>query len=387
MKILFDPIFFEFANTGIARVWASVLNEWNLSGINQIHQIYILDRSEKVPRIANYFYIPFCGSKGYQLSGPDSIAMQHICDDLGIDVFVSSYYTFPIKTKSLMMLYDMIPEKFDFPMDEPGWLEKVAAIKHACAYTCISRSTANDLLEIHPEIPADAVDVSYCGVSQNEFHVRSDQELRDFKKKYNLDYPYWIFVGSRDQYKSYKNTRLFFDAISEDSSSKPFGVVCAGGNEDLEDFVLNAQNNLEYPIQRFYFDDSSLSLAYQGALGLIYPSLYEGFGMPVIEAMASACPVITTQNGSLAEAGGDAACYIDGSSTSQLLSVMDQLLNDPGFAAAKKKAGLAHIQHFSWKVMADRIIQLLEMISRSSITADHQNHCMRLRQAQSEIQI
>ncbi len=387
MNILFDPIFFEIANTGIARVWASVLNEWNASGINKLHKIYILDRSEKVPRIANYFYIPFCGSKCYKFSGPDSIAIQHICDDLQIDVFVSSYYTFPIKTKSLMMVYDMIPEKFDFPMDDPGWLEKIAAIKHACAYTCISRSTANDLLEIHPEIPADAVDVSYCGVSQNEFHVRSDQELRDFKEIYNLDYPYWIFVGSRDQYKSYKNTRLFFDAISEDASAKPYGVVCAGGNEDLEDFVLRAQKNLEYPIHRFYFDDSSLSLAYQGALGLIYPSLYEGFGMPVIEAMASACPVITTQNGSLAEAGGDAACYIDGSSTSQLLSVMDQLLNDPGFAADKRKAGLDHVQRFSWKVMADRIIQLLEMISSSPITADPQNHCLRLRQAQSEIQL
>jgi glycosyltransferase involved in cell wall biosynthesis len=387
MKILFDAIFFEFANTGIARVWASVLNEWNTSGINKQHEIYILDRSEKVPRISNFFYIPFCGSKGYQFSGTDSISIQHICDDLQIDVFVSSYYTFPVKTKSLMMVYDMIPEKFDFPMDEPGWLEKIAAIKHACAYTCISRSTANDLLEIHPEIPADSVDVSYCGVSQNEFRVRSDLELQEFKTKYNLHYPYWIFVGSRDQYKSYKNTRLFFDSISEESSAKPYGVVCAGGNEELEDFVLKAQQNLKNPIKRFYFNDSSLSLAYQGALGLIYPSLYEGFGMPVIEAMASACPVITTQYGSLAEAGGEAACYIDGSSTGQLLSVMDQLVNDPVFSANKRQAGLDHIKRFNWKAMADRIIQLLEMISSSSITADNQNHCLRLRQAQSQIQL
>ena len=387
MKILFDPIFYEIANTGIARLWTSVLEEWNKSGINKQHEIYILDRSENVPRISNFFYVPFGRSESFRFSGSDSINIQLICDDLKIDVFISSYYTFPIKTKSLMMVYDMIPEKFDFPMDEPGWLEKVAAIKHACAYICISKSTANDLLEFHPEIPANSVDISYCGVSQKEFRVRSDNEIHDFKIKHDLEYPYWIFVGSRDQYKSYKNTRLFFDAISQDSSVKPYGVVCAGGNKELEDFVLKSQKNLKYPIKRIYFDDSSLSLAYQGALGLIYPSLYEGFGMPVIEAMASACPVITTQYGSLGEAGGEAGCYIDGYSTRQLLYVMDQLVNDPIFSDGKRQAGLNHIKNFSWKAMASRIIELLETIKSSPITADHQKNCLHLRQAQSEIQL
>ncbi len=387
MRILFDSIFFEVANTGIARVWASILREWSEASICAEHCIYILHRSDSVPFYSDFIYIPFPRSQGFRFSGSDSLTIQAVCDDLAIDVFVSSYYTCPISTKTVMMVYDMIPEKFSFPMNEPGWLEKVAAIKQACAYVCISSSTADDLIAFHPEIPPSSVAVSYCGVDKNLFRLRPEQAVASFRLTQQLECPYWIVVGSRDQYNSYKNTRLLFNAIAEQSAILPYGILCAGGDEELEDFVLAASNKLAHPIKRLYLDDDSLSLAYQGSLGLVYPSLYEGFGMPVIEAMASGCPVITTKHGSLKEAGGEAACYIDGYSGLELLSVMNRIFLDPQYAQNLSQAGLLHASQFDWHSMALKLLNVLKVVGSSTVSCDFWGLAKKMRSAQSHVQL
>lgn len=387
MNILLDSVFFEVSNTGIARVWHSILNEWHKANITAAHSLYILTRSRAVPLFDGFHYIPFSRSQGFAFSGADSLALQSICDDLSIDVFISSYYTFPIGTKSVMMVYDMIPELFDFPMDSPGWMEKVAAIKHATSYISISESTANDLRLFHPEIPKSSVRVSHCGVDKDVFCIRSDTQVNSFLSAHGIDYPYWIVVGSRDQYNSYKNTRLLFDAIAECSDCLDFGIVCTGGSDVLEDFVLAAQSCLRNPISRLYLDDESLSLAYQASLGLIYPSLYEGFGMPVIEAMASGCPVITTKNGSLAEAGGDAAYYIDGSSKESLLDAMGKLSTNQELSSKLREKGLQHAERFNWKKMASDVLDVLDLSCRHQCPTITEYFTKRLRAGQSALQI
>lgn len=387
MKILFDSIFFEFAESGIARVWSSILEEWSNCTSFRNHELFILARSNNIPFYDSFNYIPFSRSYGFRFSGVDSLAIQDICDSIGIDVFISSYYSFPLRTKSVMMVYDMIPERFDFPMNEPGWLEKVAAIKHACAYICISHNTASDLIYFHPEIPESSVVVAHCGVDVNIFKQRSRDEVTHFLSKNGINYPYWIISGSRDQYNSYKNTRLLFEGIKSSDSFLPYGIVCTGGAPDLEDFVTSAQSKLKFPITRHHFDDVSLSMAYQASLGLVYPSLYEGFGMPVIEAMASACPVITTRLGSLKEAGGDAACYITGKSADELLQLMYRLMTDENLSSAKKVQGLLHIQKFKWKTMAEIVLETLCKVHSCTSIDGPENDTYQLRVSQATLQL
>jgi glycosyltransferase involved in cell wall biosynthesis len=102
--------------------------------------------------------------------------------------------------------------------------------------------------------------------------------------------------------------------------------------------------------------DDDLALAYGGALALVYPSLYEGFGMPVIEAMASGCPVITTNHGSLAEAAGDAALLIGGTSAEEMQAALESA-QDAGVRARLRQRGFDHVRRFQWKDMASQLAE------------------------------
>ncbi len=347
MKLLVDGVFFQINNTGIARVWRSILTYLVARGDLDI---YMLDRGNS-PMIGGITYIPFPTNLFYYCAD-DSILVQRICDHYGIEIFTSTYYTTPLSTPMLLMVYDMIPELFDFDMMQRGWMEKDTAICFAQRYLCISENTRDDLLSFYPEIPPDKATVAYCGVDDTVFTVRPTEDVMAFQKAYGLVRPYFLFVGSRVQHHGYKNSQLFFDALSQNHSAD-FDVFCVGGEEEIEAEVL-ARMPAGVGCRRVALSDEELSLAYNGAIALVYPSLYEGFGMPVIEAMASGCPVITTHHGSLAEAAGDAACLVSGTSVEEMHDALLRV-RQPGYRETLRRKGLEHVKQFSWEKMADQV--------------------------------
>lgn len=354
IRVLVDGVFFQMTNTGIARVWAAILA---LLARDPRFELFLLDRGD-APSIEGISSIPF-PSYRFQYCVADSEMIQNLCDLHQIDVFTSSYYTTPMRTPMVLLVYDMIPELFGFDMSVRGWLEKTVAIAYAQHYVCISKNTCRDLVAIHPEIPMKATDVAYCGVDRAVFRERKSTDVAAFRGAYGLDRPYFLFVGSRVQYNGYKNSQLFFDALSriEDPS---FDVFCAGGEVEIEaDILRNLPPGMR--CQRVHLTDDELNLAYAGAQALVYPSLYEGFGMPVIEAMASACPVITTAHGSLAEAAGDAAIMISGVSVQEMADALAKVQQD-GVAEALRAKGLVQASRFQWEgiasVLADCFVDL-----------------------------
>lgn len=350
-RLLVDGVFFQMTNTGIARVWASVLS---ILGRDQRFEIHLLDRGN-APSIPGVRNIPFPAYQ-FQYCPADSELIQQICDHYRIDLFTSTYYTSPMRTPMVLLVYDMIPELFGFDMSLRGWTEKATAISYAQDYLCISHNTRKDLLMLYPEIPEERVAVAHCGVDEDVFHERSEHEVAAFRERYGLDRPYFLFVGSRVQHNGYKNSSLFFEALSQ-LDDPGFDVFCAGGEPEIEPSILDSLPR-GVRCQRAHLTDDELATAYGGALALVYPSLYEGFGMPVIEAMASGCPVITTHHGSLAEAAGNAAVLVSGTSATEMAEALLRI-QDAGMRARLRARGLAHARRFRWQDIADRLAACL----------------------------
>ncbi|AXI44593.1 glycosyl transferase [Sulfitobacter sp. SK012] len=359
-KLMIDGVFFQLASSGIARVWVSVLTLWAQQ--NRFDMV-LLDRGN-APEIDGVRTIPFPRWHAPEAAA-DSALLQQMCDHLGADAFVSTYYTSPVSTPMALMVYDMIPELFDFDMRIKDWREKEIAIAFAQSYLCISNSTRNDLIKLYPEISDALVAVEYCGVDVETFRPRDQTQVDAFRAAHSLDRPYFLFVGSRVQHKAYKNSDLFFDALGE-MQSADFDVFCVGGETEIEARILDSLPN-GVRASRVSLSDDDLSLAYAGAAALVYPSLYEGFGMPVIEAMASGCPVITTSRGSLAEAAGDAALLIDGTSVPEMVTALQGVLS-PDTRATLREKGLAHAAKFEWQPMADKMAQQIDVAIRARDT-------------------
>ena len=354
MKLIVDGFFFQINNTGIARVWRSILPHLVS---RETFDVYMLDRGH-APVIEGVTYIPFPNNVFSQCVD-DSILIQKVCDHYDIDVFTSTYYTTPLSTPMLLMVHDMIPELFHFDLTQRAWMEKDTAICFAQRYMCNSENTRKDLLSFYPEIAPTKIVVEYCGVDESLFRIRSVDEIAEFRRAHGLHRPYFLFVGSRLQHNGYKNSRLFFDALRLIQSPE-FDVLCVGGEREIDQETL-AKVPTGVRCIRVELTDEELSLAYNGAIALVYPSLYEGFGMPVIEAMAAGCPVITTPHGSLAEVAGDAACLVSGTSAEEMLEALWRV-NDSSFRETLRVKGIRHAKRFRWVHMADRLaLELAEL--------------------------
>lgn len=348
-KIVLDGVFFQLNNTGIARMWSAVLKRWNKSDFD--HNIVVLDRENTAPRFENIKYRNL-KAYNYDDSGLDSQMLQFVCDEVKADLFISTYYTTPITTPSVFMAYDMVPEVIEANLKEPMWREKHLGIRHACQYLAISQNTADDLIRFFPEILPESVAVAYCGIDRDFFFPSSTEEIINFRVRYSLQNPYFIFVGSRMSLDGYKNAILFFKAFQNLPELEKFSIVCVGGQPNLEPELSELIDNNSVHLLRL--DDSELRAAYSGAIALVYPSLYEGFGLPIAEAMACGCPVITCTNSSLPEVAGEAAIYVDEYKVEEMVEALGKV-QIPEVRKLLIEQGLEQSKKFSWETMADTI--------------------------------
>ncbi len=347
--ILVDAVFFQLYETGIARVWKSLLEEWVDSGFAQ--HIIVLDRANTAPKIPGIRYrtLP---PYNYNNTDADREMLQQVCDEEGANLFISSYYTTPITTTSVFMAYDMIPEVMGWDLSDSMWREKHYHIQHAAAYIAISENTARDLVRFFPDIPSESITLAYCGV-KNAFSPAKPEEVNAFKTKYGIFKPYFILVGAGG---SYKNSILFFQAFSQLASSYGFDIVCTGSGGVLApEWRAYTSGSAVHMLQ---LSDEELVTAYSGAVALVYPSKYEGFGMPVVEAMACGCPVITCPNASIPEVAGEAAIYVNDNDVEGLVNALCDVQKS-GVRNSLIIAGLEQAKQFSWSKMAKTVSSAL----------------------------
>ncbi|RQH49055.1 methyltransferase domain-containing protein [Okeania hirsuta] len=364
-KVLIDGVFFQINNTGIARVWKSLLEVWSKDSFAK--NILVLDRAKTAPKIPGIKYRVIPGYN-YGRIDADRQILQQICDEENADIFISTYYTTPILTPSIFMAYDMIPEVLAKNLDNPSWQEKHRSIKQAISYISISENTARDLVKYFPQISANSVKVAHCGI-EPKFSRATPQKVANFKQKYQINRPYFLIVGERIGWLGYKNTMLFFQAFAKFKKSAEFEIVCIGGNRkvepELSKYISGSKINL------LQLSDQELKSAYSGAIALVYPSKYEGFGLPILEAMACGCPVITCKNASIPEVAGRSALYINDNDVNGLVNALGEVQKSE-VRQQLITAGLAQAQKFSWsqmaKIMTDVFIQTFNQIKVNKLS-------------------
>ena len=340
--IVVDGVIFQLVpNAGIARVWRSHLKEWLKSDFAR--RVVLLDRGGAGPRLPDLptRSIPPWDSDG---TAEDSLLLQSVCDEQGAALFVSTYYTTPIGTPSLMLAYDWIPERLGLDMWDPIWDEKRLAVEHASFYACISENTRRDLLELEPASRGKPAAVIPLGVADT-LRPAADGEVERFELEHRIERPYFLLVGDRRGVGGYKNTELLFRALRGWSELSGHEVICVGGHPQIEPELRLAGPKVR--ARRLSLSDEELRLAYAGAVALVYPSRYEGFGLPVAEAMACGCPVVTTKLASLPEVAGNAALYIDPDDPQSLREALDAVRN-PDRRSTMVAAGEIQALAFRW---------------------------------------
>lgn len=272
----------------------------------------------------------------------------------GSDILHSSYYRILVpfdRSKLITTVYDFIYERYVTGNARAvHTAQKGAALRRSDIILCISHSTRTDLLERYPRIDPARVLVTHLSYDRDTFRpVEPGSEDLALK-------PSVIFVGARGGYKR-------FDlAVAAVAALKEVQLVIVGTPPDVaESAMLDSRlSGRWHALGRL--DNDALRLAYASCLALIYPSDYEGFGLPLLEAMACGAPVVTNRSSSLGEVGGDAPIYAaeqNGEAYAEALATL--LATD--VRAATVRRGFARCALFDWQRTVEQTVAAYHMIA------------------------
>ena len=282
------------------------------------------------------------------------------------DVFHPTYYDtyflrYLLDSKKLVVtVYDLTHEKFSshIPSLKKDFsaCDKHFILKRADMIIAISESTKKDIIQYYG-IASEKIRVIYLATGPaNHYLIAKEFESRVLNNKYLL------FVGNRT---GYKNFNLFVEAVSELLLQKDdLVLLCAGGSSfTLYEIKWLQERRLEKKVVHVNFNnDLELNFLYRNAVCFIFPSLYEGFGIPILEAFANQCPVVASNTSSLPEVGGDAAMYFDPNNQADILEKITMMIDDEALKEDMVKRGNARLLNFSWEKCAREHLDVYQSV-------------------------
>ena len=267
--------------------------------------------------------------------------------------------------KSIVTIHDLIFRIY--PNTYPALDRTIYNLKfkHSCRYAdrivAISNNTKNDIVNYYG-IPPDKIDVVYQSCNPLYYRTGETAKNESIIRQYKLPSEYLLYVGSITKRKNLKTVIESYKQLPSDCRI-PWLIVGNGGSYKKEVMELAVAKGLENLV--IWMDDIAnnehLSTIYQHAMALVYPSLYEGFGLPVVEGLLSKTPVITSNVSSLPEAGGPRSIYIDPNNPDALADAIQQVLCDSELRETMKHAGYVYAtQKFSRQTVTEQMIHLYQ---------------------------
>jgi glycosyltransferase involved in cell wall biosynthesis len=246
-------------------------------------------------------------------------------------------------TPYVVTVYDMIPELLPqyFRRGNPH-LAKRRYVESAAAVICISESTKRDLVTLWGEQFADAVVVPLAVDYRFWAGAAPNTRLPD---------EYVLFVGARAGYKDFETVVRAFAYLAAEHPRLEL-VAAGGGDLSARERRLLVEAGILNRVRQLPMDDRELASTYAGAQCFVFPSRYEGFGLPTLEAMAAGTPAVLASSSSHPEVGGDAAVYFTPGDAAELASAIHGVINDPSRRSELIERGRARARGFSWTSVA-----------------------------------
>ena len=286
------------------------------------------------------------------------------CKKLGIDIYHGLSNELPLGMKksgikSVVSIHDLIFMRFPKLYRKTDRIIYKAKFEQACRdadrVIAISQQTASDIRSFL-KIDSKKIDVVYQGC-QTEFQVRySENELKDTRESYDLPERFLLAVGTLERRK---NQEIALKALAKLDDN--ISLVLVGKPTSYKNLLLKMIDHLGLKKRVHFMSDlPSVDLAkfFQLAEVVLYPSLFEGFGIPIVEALASEVPIITSKDSCFKEAGGDAALYIDPNDYKSLLGPLESLLEDQAERNQRIELGRSHFKRFSEDQIAKNLSEV-----------------------------
>ncbi|OMP77089.1 glycosyltransferase family 1 protein [[Flexibacter] sp. ATCC 35208] len=291
----------------------------------------------------------------------------------GIDIYHGLSHEIPFGihksgVKSIVTMHDLIfernPEQYN-PIDVQTYRKKA---KYACQYAdkviAISEQTKQDLITYY-NTPANKIAVAYQSCDESFGVQHSKAEIVQMLEKYNFPKEYFLYVGSLIERK---NLLGILQAMVQLKGKLDIPLVVVGGGSSYKKKVMDfiAANGLQKSVilvndtVKFAYND--LPALYQGAKALIYPSFFEGFGIPILEAMWCRTPVITSSGSCFGETAGDAALYIDPAKPASIANAMGEVANNPALIEELKEKGLRQAEKFTREKCAAEVMKVYQSL-------------------------
>lgn len=368
MRVLFDhQIFSTQTYGGISRYFFELMQQFETTGTVDFEVGAKLTNNAYLPHLKNKSFTSFFPGSNFRGKGRIMYAYNKYVTSAAlkykdINLVHPTYYDSAIlknlsKIPFVLTCHDLIHEKYQQKyerLNDVDLRHKKLLLESAAAVIAVSENTKRDIIDFY-KIPEDKIDVIYLASS-----------LSPVDQNHTITLPlpklYLLFVGNRALYKNFQG---YLKAISPlFQVHKDLQLLCAGGGAfNREEHLIIYRLKLQGQVRQIAVDDAKLTALYQHATAFVFPSLYEGFGIPALEAFSCGCPALLSHTSSLPEVGADAALYFDPTSAEDMSQVTLRLIENSGLRDSLKQKGLARAAIFSWQKTAEQTSQLYHTIA------------------------